>query len=252
MPAILLFPFGLIIGSFATAVAHRLPRGESVVTGRSRCPGCGEMIAAYDNVPVFSWLALRGRCRRCAEPISARYPVTELAMALLFTATALVLGTDDLGELALGLVLCATLVTITLTDLERRVIPNAVLAVSAAIGLGIIVATDPASLPERAAAALGAGGLLFIVAVAYPRGMGMGDVKLAAVMGLFLGRAVVPALAVAITAGALVGLVMMARQGSGARKSAIPFGPFLALGGIVGLLAGDAMLDAYLNAFVRQ
>ncbi|MBA2545474.1 MAG: prepilin peptidase [Solirubrobacterales bacterium] len=252
MPAILLFPFGLIIGSFATAVAHRLPRGESVVTGRSRCPGCGEMIAAYDNVPVFSWLALRGRCRRCAEPISARYPVTELAMALLFTATAFTLGTDDLGELALGLVLCATLVTITLTDLERRVIPNAVLAVSAAIGLGIIVATDPASLPERAAAALGAGGLLFIVAVAYPRGMGMGDVKLAAVMGLFLGRAVVPALAVAITAGALVGLVMMARQGSGARKSAIPFGPFLALGGIVGLLAGDAMLDAYLNAFVRQ
>src|SRR5687767_148134 len=198
MPAILLFPFGLIFGSFATAVAHRIPRGESVVTGRSRCPGCGDTIAAYDNIPVLSWLMLRGRCRGCGERISPRYPVTELTMAVLFTLTAAVLGTEDLGELALGLTFCATLVIITLTDLERRVIPNVVLAVSAVIGLGIVIGTDPGSLDERAIAALGAGGFLFVAALAYPRGMGMGDVKLAALMGLFLGRAVAPALLVAI------------------------------------------------------
>ena len=190
MPAILLFPFGLIFGSFATAVAHRVPRGESVVVGRSRCPGCGEQIAAYDNVPVLSWIALRGRCRSCGDPISARYPVTELAMAILFTLTALVLGTDDLAELALGLSFCAVLVIVTLTDLERRMIPNAVLIVAAGIAIALAAVGDPASLPDRAVSALAAGGILLAVALAYPRGMGMGDVKLAAVMGLFLGSAV--------------------------------------------------------------
>jgi leader peptidase (prepilin peptidase)/N-methyltransferase len=251
MPALVLFPLGLIFGSFATAVAYRVPRGESIVSGRSRCPGCGEQIAAHDNVPVLSWLALRGRCRSCGESISARYPVTELAMAVLFTITAVVLGTDDLGELALGLTLCAVLVTVTLTDLERRVIPNAVLLVGAAIGLAIVLVDDPSSLGVRAAAALGAGGFLLAVALAYPRGMGMGDVKLAALLGLFLGRAVVPALAVAIFAGALVGVAVMLRKGPDARKLAIPFGPFLALGGVVGLLAGNEILDWYLDSFMQ-
>ena len=183
---------GLALGSFATVVAHRVPRGESVVSGRSRCPGCGATIAAYDNVPVLSWLLLRGRCRRCGERISVRYPLTELAMAALFAATVLILGTDDVGELALGLALCTLLVTITLTDLERRVIPNAVLLVGAVIGVAIAAATDPGGLAERGIAAAGAGGFLFCVALAYPRGMGMGDVKLVAVMGLYLGRAVAP------------------------------------------------------------
>jgi leader peptidase (prepilin peptidase)/N-methyltransferase len=250
MPAILLFPFGLIFGSFATAVAHRLPRGESVVTGRSRCPGCDSTIAAYDNVPVLSWLALRGRCRRCGESISARYPITELAMAALFTLTAVVLGTDDLGELALGLSLCAVLVIVTLTDLERRVIPNAVVLTGAVIAVGIAAASDPSSLAARAIASAAAGGFLFAAAVAYPRGMGMGDVKLAAMMGLYLGRAVAPALLVAIAAGAIVGIALMLRDGAGARKTAVPFGPFLALGGVVGLLWGDQMADWYLDTFV--
>jgi leader peptidase (prepilin peptidase) / N-methyltransferase len=141
------------------------------------------------------------------------------------------------------------LVTVTLTDLERRVIPNAVLLVAALVGAGIAAASDPGSLPERAAAAAGAGGFLFCVAFAYPRGMGMGDVKLVAVMGLYLGRAVAPALLIGFAAGALVGLVMIARQGSAARKRAIPFGPFLALGGIVGLWYGDAIVDWYLDTF---
>jgi leader peptidase (prepilin peptidase) / N-methyltransferase len=251
MAAILAVPAGMILGSFATVVAHRVPRGESIVMGRSRCPGCGATIAAYDNVPVLSWLMLRGHCRRCGARISPRYPLTEASMAALFAATVLVLGTEDAGELALGLVLCALLVTVTLTDLERRTIPNPVLLVGALVATGIVVASDPGSLPERAAAAAGAGGFLFCVALAYPRGMGMGDVKLVGVMGLYLGRAVAPALLIGFAAGALVGLTMIARRGAGARKEAIPFGPFLALGGVAGLWYGDAIVDWYLDTFLH-
>jgi leader peptidase (prepilin peptidase)/N-methyltransferase len=248
MPAILLFPAGLIFGSFITVVGHRVPRGESVVGGRSRCPGCGAQIAAYDNVPVVSWLLLRGRARCCGAPISPRYPLTELALGLLFAATALVLAGDP-AQLALGLVFVARLVAVTLTDLERRVIPNGILLVAALIGVAIVAATDPASLPERAIAAAAAGGLLFVAALAYPSGMGLGDVKLAATMGLFLGRDVAPAIFVALLAGSLVGLTMIARHGAAARKRAIPFGPFLALGGVAGLLAGNELIDWYLGTF---
>jgi leader peptidase (prepilin peptidase)/N-methyltransferase len=247
--AILFVPAGLILGSFATVVAHRLPRGESFVAGRSRCPHCGVQIAAYDNIPVVSWLMLRGRCRSCREPISARYPITELAMAVLFAATVLILGTDNTAELALGLVFCALLVVITLTDLERRVIPNTVLLAGALVAVAIVAATDPGSLGTRAIAAAAGGGFMFLVALAYPRGMGMGDVKLAAVMGIYLGRAVAPALLIGFAAGALVGLVMIARRGATARKQAVPFGPFLALGGIISLWYGNDIVDWYLNTF---
>jgi leader peptidase (prepilin peptidase)/N-methyltransferase len=239
---------GLLAGSFVTVVAHRVPRGESIVGPRSRCPECGAQIAAYDNVPVFSWLALRGRARCCGAPISPRYPLTELALGALYAATVLVLW-DEPAEIALGLVFVTALAAVTLTDLERRVIPNNVLLVAAVIGVAIVAVTDPGDLPERAIAAAAAGGLLFAAALAYPRGMGLGDVKLAATMGLFLGRAVAPAILVALLAGSLVGLAMIARHGAGARKRAIPFGPFLALGGVVGLLAGEELVDWYLDAF---
>ena len=244
------FAGGMLLGSFASVVAHRVPRGESFVTGRSRCPGCGAQIAAYDNVPVLSWLMLRGHCRGCGERISARYPLAELAMAALFVATVAVLGTEDLPQLALGLIFCATLVTVTLADLERRVIPNSILLAAAVAGLAILIAADSAELPERLLAAAGAGGFLLLAALAYPGGMGMGDVKLAAVMGIYLGSAVVPAMLVAVLAGALVGLALIAGHGSDQRKRAIPFGPFLALGGVVGLLAGDQILSWYLDTFV--
>jgi leader peptidase (prepilin peptidase)/N-methyltransferase len=239
---------GLMAGSFVTVVAHRVPRGESIVGPRSRCPGCGTQIAAYDNVPVFSWILLRGRARCCGAAISPRYPLAELSLGALYAATVLVLW-DDPAEIALGLVFVTTLVAITLTDLELRLIPNKILIVSALLGVAIAAATDPGSLPERVAAAAAAGGLLFGAALAYPRGMGLGDVKLAAVMGLFLGRNVAPAILVALLAGSLVGLAMIARQGAAARKRAIPFGPFLALGGVVGLLAGDQLVEWYLGTF---
>jgi leader peptidase (prepilin peptidase) / N-methyltransferase len=180
--------------------------------------------------------------------ISARYPLAELGLGALYAATVLVLW-DEPGEIALGLIFVTTLVAITLTDLEWRLIPNKILIVSALLGVAIAAVTDPGSLPERVAAAAAAGGLLFGAALAYPRGMGLGDVKLAAVMGLFLGRNVAPAILVALLAGSLVGLTMIARHGAAARKRAIPFGPFLALGGVVGLLAGDQLVEWYLSSF---
>jgi leader peptidase (prepilin peptidase)/N-methyltransferase len=246
--AVLAFLGGLLLGSFTTVVAHRVPRGESIVGGRSRCPACGAQIAAYDNVPVVSWVLLRGRARCCGARISPRYPLTELTLGALYAATVLVLW-DDPGEAALGLVFVTLLLAVTLTDLERRIVPNKILIVGAVLAVAIAAVADPGSLPERMIAAAAAGGLLFLAALAYPRGMGLGDVKLAATMGLFLGRNVAPAIFVALLAGAAVGLAMIAFEGASARKRAIPFAPFLALGGVVGLLAGDQLIDWYLGTF---
>jgi leader peptidase (prepilin peptidase)/N-methyltransferase len=239
---------GLVAGSFVTVVGYRVPRSESIVGPRSRCATCGGQIAAYDNVPVFSWLALRGRSRCCGERISARYPLTELGLGALYVATVAVLW-GNVTEIVLGLVFVTMLVAITLTDLERRVIPNKILVVAGVAGVTIAAIGDPSSLPERAIAAGAAGGGLFLVALAYPRGMGLGDVKLAAVMGLFLGRNAAPALLVALLAGSIVGLAIIAREGASARKRAIPFGPFLALGAVVGLLLGNQLVDLYLSTF---
>ncbi len=159
---------------------------------------------------------------------------------------------DDPAQLVMGLVFVATLAAITLTDLERRIIPNRILLVSALAGIAIAAAADPGSLPERAIAALAAGGGLLLAALVYPNGMGMGDVKLAALMGLYLGAAVAPALLVGFLAGALVGVGLMLRHGAAARKQGVPFGPFLALGGFVGLLAGDQLINWYLSTFLNR
>ncbi len=239
---------GLLAGSFLNVVAHRLPRGESLLRPRSRCPGCRAQIAAYDNVPVISWLLLRGRCRHCGEQISPRYPLVEASTALLW---ALVVATqDDALEVVLGLLLVTALVPITLIDLELRVIPNRItgLVVIAALAAGL--ALDVGFVPEQLFAAAAAGGFFLLAAVAKPGGMGMGDVKLAGAMGLCLGRAVAPAIFIALVSGVLVGVVVRARMGTTAgRRAKVPFGPFLALGGVVALLAGDALVDAYLTHF---
>jgi leader peptidase (prepilin peptidase)/N-methyltransferase len=194
---------------------------------------------------------LRGRCRHCDESIPTRFPFSELAMAGLFAATVVILGTDEGAELALGLTFCSMLVIVTVTDLERRVIPNVVLLAGAVFVLTIVGTTDASGLGTRTIAAATAGGFLFLVALVYPPGMGMGDVKLAAVMGLYLGRAVAPALLMGFAAGALVGVAMMARHGAEARKQTVPFGPFLALGGAAALWYGNAILDWYLHTFLQ-
>jgi leader peptidase (prepilin peptidase)/N-methyltransferase len=240
--------FGAVFGSFLNVVVYRLPRGESVVKPRSRCPSCGIQIKPYDNVPILSWVWLRGRCRACDAPISARYPFVEALTGLLCVAAALAAGTA--AELALGVLLVLTLVPVTLIDLEHRIIPNRILAPAAVLAVGLGLGLDGDGEVERLIAGAAAGGFLLAAALAYPRGMGMGDVKLAAVMGLCLGRSVGPAMLIALVTGVLVGLVIMARVGTAAgRKTAVPFAPFMALGGVAAILAGNAIVTAYLDQF---
>jgi leader peptidase (prepilin peptidase) / N-methyltransferase len=240
---------GLIVGSFLNVVVHRLPRGESLVHPGSRCPSCGTPIKPYDNVPVLSWLALRGRCRRCGARISARYPLVEATTGILFAAVVVAKGPDR--EVWLGLLFVAVLIPVALIDLEHRIIPNRIVLPAAVAGAAILAATQPAQLPAHAIAAVAAGGFLLLAALAYPRGMGMGDVKLAALMGLFLGPAVAPAMLVALLAGTLAGILVMARKGvREGRKTAVPFGPFLALGGVVGLFAGSPLVEWYSSRFL--
>jgi leader peptidase (prepilin peptidase) / N-methyltransferase len=155
-----------------------------------------------------------------------------------------------MAAVALELALASVLLAVTVTDLDRRVIPNAILLAGAAVGIAIVAPTDPGSMPERAIAAAGAGGFLLLGAVGRREGMGMGDVKLAALMGLYLGRAVAPALAVAFAAGGLAGLALVLRHGPPARTWTVPFGPFLAAGGIVGLFAGDEIFDWYVETLI--
>lgn len=244
---LIMFVVGLAVGSFVTAVAYRIPRGMPIVAARSECPGCGAQIAAYDNVPIVSWLVLRGRARCCGAEISPRYPLTELAVAVLFAVTVIVHRHDSVAEVAIDLVFVTMLAAVTLTDIEWRIIPNKILLAGAIVCVAIAAPTDPGGLPERAIAAAGAGAVFFLIVLAYPQGMGLGDVKLVATMGLFLGRAVGPAILAGLLAGSLVGLWLIVRHGARARKMAIPFGPFLALGGIVGMLVGDQLIDLYLG-----
>jgi leader peptidase (prepilin peptidase)/N-methyltransferase len=239
---------GAAIGSFLNVVIHRVPLGESVVSPPSSCPDCGHPIRAFDNVPVLSWLVLRGRCRDCGSRISARYPLIELAGAAAFVGVAMADGLTWM--LALDLPLAALRIAIAAIDLDHRIIPNALVypaAVFAPIALALI---DPGLLPEHLIAGAAAFAFFLLVALAYPAGMGMGDVKLAGVMGLYLGLSVVPALLVAFTAGSVVGIALLVRHGSKARKQALPFGPFLALGGIVGLVAGPALIALYSAQFL--
>ena len=246
--AVLAALFGAIIGSFLNVVAYRLPRGESLAHPPSRCPSCGAPVKPYDNVPVLSWLLLRGRCRSCGERISARYPLVEAGTALLCALVVIVKGPDE--DALLGLAFVLLLVPITLIDLDHRLIPNKLTLPGAIIAIAIVLAVDADSLVEHLISAAAAGGFLLVAAIVYPAGMGMGDVKLAAMMGLFLGRAVGPAMFVALIAGTVVGALIIARKGAKeGRKTAIPFGPYLALGGLVGLFVGDEIADWYLGTF---
>lgn len=239
---------GAAVGSFLNVVVHRVPRGESVVSPRSRCPGCETPIAARDNVPVLSWVTLRGHCRHCSEPIPVRYPLIELATAATFAAVALARGFDD--DLALELPLAAVLIACAAIDLEHRIIPNRILVPAAVYGVAAAAVVRTDALPELLIAGMAAFAFLLLAALAYPAGMGMGDVKLAGIMGLYLGLSVAPALLVAFVAGTAVGLAKIAREGAAARKSGLPFGPFLALGGLVGLVAGPELIEWYSDSFL--
>jgi leader peptidase (prepilin peptidase) / N-methyltransferase len=240
--------FGAVIGSFLNVVAHRVPLGESLVSPPSRCPECEAPVRPYDNVPVVSWLLLRGRCRNCGTRISPRYPLVELATALVFAAVVAVRGFDN--DLVLELPFVAALIALAAIDFDHKLLPNKIVYPLAAYGVIATLLVDRDDLVENLIAGAGAFAFLLLAVIAYPRGMGMGDVKLAGAMGLYLGLSVIPALLTAFLTGSIVGVVIIAREGAAGRKKAVPFGVFLALGGIVGVLAGPELIDLYESNFL--
>jgi leader peptidase (prepilin peptidase)/N-methyltransferase len=242
--AALVFAPALALGSFLNVVVARLPEKRSLVRPRSSCPACAAEIAAYDNIPVVSYLVLRGRCRSCRARISPRYLAVELATALLVAACFLHFGFGARAFVASFF--AAVLVALSAIDVERRILPDRIVLPATAIVLVAQIALEPAKTPEWVGAALGASFFLFAAVVAYPAGMGMGDVKLALLLGAALGRYVGVALMLGMLAALAVSLVFFARHGLAARKMAIPFGPFLAFGSLVALFWGEPILHAYL------
>ena len=234
---------GLALGSFLNVVAARIPLRRSVVSPGSACMACETPIAWYDNLPVVSYALLRGRCRSCGQRIPLRYPAVEIATALLVAGCVLAFGLTPYT--AVAALFCAALVAVSATDLEHRIIPNRI--VLPAAGAVLLAQTLLEPSPEWALGALGASGFLFLAALAYPAGMGMGDVKLALLLGAMLGRSAAVALMVGMVAALIPSIVLLVRHGSAARKMGIPFAPFLAFGGAVGLFAGEALLGAYLG-----
>jgi leader peptidase (prepilin peptidase)/N-methyltransferase len=240
--AVALVP-GLAVGSFLNVVAARVPLKRSIVHPGSACMSCSTPLAWYDNIPVLSYVLLRGRCRHCGAAISWRYPAVEAVTAVLIAGCVLKFGVT--WDALIASVFCAALVAVSATDFERRVIPNRIVLPSAAFVLAANTLVHPSV--EWIAAGLGAAGFLLLAALAYPAGMGMGDVKLALLMGVGLGRTVPVALMIGMLSALVPAIVLLARHGTAARKMAIPFGPFLALGGVVTLFVGDALLSAYLG-----
>jgi leader peptidase (prepilin peptidase)/N-methyltransferase len=236
---------GLALGSFLNVVAARIPRGGSIMRPASACMSCATPIAWYDNVPLVSYVALRGRCRACGERIPLRYPAVELITALLVAASVFVFGVTL--DALLAAFFCAVLVAVSAIDVEHRIIPNKIVLPATVLVLAAQTALEPSV--EWTLAALGCSLFLFLAVLAYPAGMGMGDVKLALLLGAALGRTAPVALMVGMLAALVPAAFLFAIHGRRARKMAIPFGPFLALGGVVALFAGDRLLDLYLTTW---
>jgi leader peptidase (prepilin peptidase) / N-methyltransferase len=243
--------FGLAVGSFLNVCIHRLPRGQSLVSPPSRCPSCERPLRWYHNIPVASWIALGGRCGHCQAPISIRYPIIELVTALLWV---LIVWMTPVGWLlASRLVLGTALIVLFMIDLEHQLLPNVITLPGIAVGFAFSVVAPPGPIDALIGIALG-GGVLYGIAAAYyvvrkEEGMGMGDVKMLAMVGAFLGwQAVLLTLVLSSFAGAVIGLVMMALQ-KGDMRYALPFGTFLAVGALIAMLFGEAMLAWYLGFY---
>jgi leader peptidase (prepilin peptidase)/N-methyltransferase len=242
LAAVALAP-GLALGSFLNVVAVRVPLRRSIVRPPSACMSCGQELRWYDNVPLLSYALLRGRCRNCAARIPLLYPAVELVTAVLIAGCVLAFGLS--AEAAVAAFFCAVLVAVSVIDLEHRIIPNRIVLPATVVVLAANTTRDLS--PEWAIAGLAASGFLFAAALVYPAGMGMGDVKLALLMGVALGKTVPVALLAGLLAAMIPGIVLFARHGAKARKMGIPFGPFLALGSVVALFWGHGLLDAYLS-----
>ncbi|TML83576.1 MAG: prepilin peptidase [Actinobacteria bacterium] len=241
--AVVVFAPALAVGSFLNVVAARVPLRRSIVRPPSACMSCNEEIAWYDNVPLLSYFLLRGRCRHCEARIPFLYPAVELVTALLLAGCVLAFGLT--AKAAIAAFFCAVLVAVSAIDLEHRIIPNRIVLPATVV---VLVANSARDLsPEWALAALAGSGFLFAAAVAYPAGMGMGDVKLALLMGAALGRTVSVALMVGMLAALVPSVVLLVRHGSKARKMGVPFGPFLAIGSVAALFWGHEILHAYFS-----
>jgi leader peptidase (prepilin peptidase)/N-methyltransferase len=241
--AAVVFAPALALGSFLNVVAARVPLRRSIVRPPSACMSCEQEIRWYDNVPIVSWLVLRGRCRDCGVRIPWVYPAVELLTAVLIAGCVFAFGLT--AEAVIAAFFCSVLVAVSAIDLEHRIIPNRIVLPATVVVLAANTLRDPS--PKWALAALGASGFLFTAALIYPAGMGMGDVKLALLMGAALGSTVAVALMAGMLAAMVPSIVLFARYGSKARKMGIPFGPFLAIGSVVALFWGQAILDAYLS-----
>ena len=243
--------FGLLIGSFLNVVVWRVPRGESLVSPPSACPSCGTPIRPRDNVPVLGWLVLRGKCRDCGAPISARYPLVEAGTAVLFAVMAVRFGAD--WELPAYLWFAGIGIALALIDLDHKRLPDALTlpsypVVAVLLGLAAVLGDHPGAPLRALIAAAAVGGFYFLVWFAYPAGMGFGDVKLAPIVGAYLGwvsyGAAVVGVFLGFLYGAVVGIAVMS-LGRAGRKSKLPFGPFMLAGALTGLLVGSQLADAY-------
>ena len=242
---------GLLVGSFLNVVVWRVPRGESVVRPASACPGCGSPVRPRDNVPVVSWSLLRGRCRDCGARVSARYPAVEAGTAVLFAVMAARIGPDPV--LPAYLYLAAVGLALALIDLDHKRLPDALTLPSYPVGVALLggaalAGSDSGSLLRALAGGAALFAFYFALCFAYPAGMGFGDVKLAGVLGLFtawLGWGPwAVGLFLGFVLGGLVGVAVVV-AGRGGRKTALPFGPFMLLGALVAVLAGQQLADGY-------
>jgi leader peptidase (prepilin peptidase)/N-methyltransferase len=235
---------GLVVGSFLNVVIYRLPLGESLVHPGSHCPRCGMAVRWYDNVPVVGWLTLRGKCRDCHEPISFRYPLVEAITGVMFVIAYWRLGID--WPLLVVWAFIAAMICVALIDLDHMIIPDKIVLPGALIGLLASIAINPQDWWKYLAAGLGAAAFMFLLVMVWPGGMGPGDVKMALLMGAVLGVSVLVALFLAFLFGAIAGILLVATRRR-SRKDPIPFGPSLALGAIIAVLAGQGMLQSYVH-----
>jgi prepilin signal peptidase PulO-like enzyme (type II secretory pathway) len=236
---------GLALGSFLNVVAVRVPERRSLLRPPSSCGSCEQEIAWQDNIPIVSYLLLRGRCRNCDASISPLYPLVEAVTAVLIVACVATFGPTAYAALAAAF--CAVLVTLSVIDLRHRIVPNRIVVPAAGVILLAHTLLDPSL--AWLAGALGASGFLFLAVLAYPKGLGMGDVKLALLLGAMLGGTVFVALLLGFLASLVPTVVLFARHGTAARKMAIPLVPFLSLGAVVSLFFGGEIMDAYLSFF---
>jgi leader peptidase (prepilin peptidase)/N-methyltransferase len=250
-PSAVLGVFGLLVGSFLNVCIYRLPRGESIVWPASRCGACARALSWYENIPLVSWLVLRARCRTCGERISVMYPAVEATTGALFAAAPLVFGWTPL--LAVRLAFACAMVVLFGIDLRHRILPNVITLPGVVAGLACSLFLPPGLVAALIGAAVG-GGALFAIGETYYRlrgvdGLGMGDVKMLAMIGAFLGwRQTIVTLVVASFLGSIVGMgVILSRRGG--LQAALPFGTFLAIGALLAAVAGDAMLAWYLSFY---